>query len=75
MLEARGVAPTLVTLEEARAARTTPPENSPAAIRGRIIRELGWGENACISWDHVRVGGIGGRVIPLRPRSSAPRSR
>jgi proteasome accessory factor A len=61
-LEAEGLAPRLVTPEEAEAAIQTPPANSPAALRGRLIRQLAdEGLPAVASWDQVRTTDAEGR--------------
>lgn len=67
-LEAEGLAPRLVTVEEAEAAIQTPPADSPAALRGRLIRQLAdEGLPAVASWDQVRTTDAEGRrkVISL----------
>jgi proteasome accessory factor A len=67
-LERGGIARTLVSDEEIRAATTTPPEATPARLRGQLIRDLGRSSvPVCVSWDSVRVGGrLRGTVIQLR---------
>lgn len=61
-LEAEGLAPTLVTVEDAERAITTPPEDSPAALRGRLIRQLVDADLPGIaSWDAVRLKGPDGK--------------
>jgi proteasome accessory factor A len=65
-LEAAGVAPALVTDAEIRDARTTPPADTPARVRGRLIRELADRDvKASVSWDSVRIGGEQPRVVRL----------
>jgi proteasome accessory factor A len=66
-LEAAGVAPTLVEPEEVLAAIGVPPEGTPAAIRGRLIRQYAAErERIVASWGVVILGtGPKARVIPL----------
>jgi proteasome accessory factor A len=67
-LERVGIARTLVSADEIEAATTTPPEATPARLRGQLVRDLGRGSlPVCVSWDSVRVGGrLRGKVIRLR---------
>ena len=56
-LERDGLAPTLVTEEEAERAVHEPPEQSPARFRGRWIRDhQGMPMTAAISWDSIHLG-------------------
>ncbi len=66
-LDARGLAPRLVEEADIDAAIETPPEDSPAWVRGRLVQRLARsGTRASVSWQEVRVGGpIGGKVIRL----------
>lgn len=65
-LEAHDIAPDLLDPDEVRAAMTTPPDDSPAALRAEILRGLTDAEGAVrVSWDHVRVGGRFGKIIRL----------
>ncbi|MCA9551900.1 MAG: proteasome accessory factor PafA2 family protein [Myxococcales bacterium] len=68
MLEDRGGAPWLVDEAAVLAALRTPPADSPAMARSRIIKDVRHtGEKIYVSWDSVRVGGrIGGKVIRLQ---------
>jgi hypothetical protein len=47
-----------------------PPEDSPAFVRGGLIRsEAGSGARLIVSWDSAYVGQrLRGKVIPFRPR-------
>lgn len=67
-LERAGIARRVVSEQEVTAARTTPPESTPARLRGALIRDLGQSEaKVTVSWDSVRVGGrLRGKVIRLR---------
>lgn len=67
LLEAEGLAPRVVGLVEVAEAIHTPPPDSPAGIRSRLIRELqDQHEGVKVYWDRVRVGGVvRGRVIRL----------
>ena len=54
-LEQDGLAPTLVTEAEMEHAIVTPPTDSPASLRGRLIRQLvSEGLPGVASWDAVR---------------------
>jgi Pup amidohydrolase len=66
-IESAGLAPMLVTAEEAIAAQREPPPASPARARARVMRELAdAAAKVRVSWDRVRVGKrFGGRVIRL----------
>jgi proteasome accessory factor A len=67
-LERAGIARAVVTEREIQAALTTPPEATPARLRGQLIRELGRSAVPVrVSWDSIRIGGrLRGKVIPLR---------
>jgi len=66
VLEARGLAPILVTPEEAQIASVEPPSTTPARARARLIRDLADVAKVTIGWDRVQIGGrIGGKVIRL----------
>lgn len=61
-LQDEGLAPVLVSAEDAERAITTPPHDSPAALRGRLIRQLADADLPGIaSWDAVRLKGPDGR--------------
>jgi proteasome accessory factor A len=65
-LERIGLAPRLVTVEEARAAIHQPPEASPARLRSRLIREIAQEQKVTVDWGSVRIGGrLRGKVIRL----------
>lgn len=66
-LEQAGVAPRLVQPDEAWAAVDRPPADTPATIRGRIIRQLSDERvPGGIGWDTVRVGtGLRSKVVRL----------
>jgi proteasome accessory factor A len=66
-LEAAGVAPTLVEPEQILEAMATPPAGTPAALRGRLIREYADGSPAVrASWTAVMVADASGvRVVRL----------
>ena len=72
-LERQGLAPILVSEEEAEQAIQTPPENSPAKLRGQWIRRHhGSPVNMEVSWDSVHLGSrLRPKVVPFR----APRSK
>ena len=56
-LEREDLAPVLVTEGEARRAMLEPPDQSPARLRGRWIRDhQGMPMTAAISWDSVHLG-------------------
>ncbi len=64
-LEACGACPTLVGEEEIQQAGRTPPAQSPAAARGRFIREFA-GERLSVNWDFVLLRRrFRKQVIPL----------
>lgn len=66
-LEAAGVAEQLVEPAEIQAAMVTPPANTPARSRGRLIRDFAERDvSVTVSWSHVRLGSrFGGKVIRL----------
>lgn len=66
-LEAAGIAPRLVADEEVARAMVEPPRDTPAAVRGRVVRSLSGGpEPASVDWDSVRIGGtLRGKVVRL----------
>jgi Pup amidohydrolase len=65
-LEAASIAPTLVEPEEVLAAIQVPPQGTPAAIRGRLIRESQGNVPLRAGWNAVIIGeGKGRRVIRL----------
>jgi Pup amidohydrolase len=66
-MERRGIAPALVAPDEVRRAIEVPPEETPARVRGRLIRELaGSRDKVTVSWDSIRIGGrIRGQIIRL----------
>lgn len=60
-LEQDGLAPTLVTDAETEHAIVTPPADSPASLRGRLIRQMAAdGLPGVASWDVVRSKGPDG---------------
>lgn len=77
-LERAGHAPRLVDDDALAVALTTPPEDSPAWTRGRLVARLAQANTpARVSWGEVRVGrGLRGKVIRLdawRARRDAAR--
>jgi Pup amidohydrolase len=66
-LEHTGEFPTLVSDDEIERAMRCPPENTAAALRGRIIKELADSSaRVTVTWDSVRIGSpLGGKVIHL----------
>jgi Pup amidohydrolase len=62
-----GAVSVLVAPEEVERAIVSPPEETPAKIRGRLIRELAAShDRVTVSWDSVRIGGrLRGSVIKL----------
>jgi proteasome accessory factor A len=64
-LDEAGATVRLVGDDEADRARREPPDDTPAADRGALVRELsGLDTEARIGWDHARVGGaMSGRII------------
>lgn len=66
-LERAGVAPVLTDPDDVERAILEPPDETPAKLRGRLVRELsGTGARVAVSWDAVRIGGRGrGRTIRL----------
>jgi proteasome accessory factor A len=74
-LRASGVAQDLLSVEEVALARRNPPLGTPAAVRGRYIREFaGGGEAISANWKAVYIGrGRGTKVIRLSSyRASSP---
>ncbi len=72
-LEREGVAVRLVDDDEIERAMHDPPDGSPAALRGRLVRELRGRLDIRIDWGTVEVGsGSGARIYQLfdarRPR-------
>lgn len=61
-LEARHLAPVLVTPEEARNAWVESPATTPARARARLIRNLADVAKVTVGWNQVKVGG---KVIRL----------
>lgn len=65
-LERAGIVQPALSAAEAEAARHRPPSDSPAWLRGRVMRELAGAARVRMSWNRVRVGGpVKGRVIRL----------
>lgn len=66
-LEEAGIAPRLVSAEEAEAAIDRPPDETPARQRGRLVRELCEDEvPATVGWESVRIGeGLARKVVRL----------
>lgn len=64
-LEARHLAPLLVTPEEARIAWNEAPTTTPARARARLIRNLADVAKVTVGWDRVKIGGPGGKVIRI----------
>ena len=66
-LEARGLAPMIWSAEDIARARETPPQTTPARVRGRVIRDLGRSDmRVRVAWDRIEVGpSVGGTVIRL----------
>jgi len=62
-----GLATVLVEPAEAYRAARTPPSDSPARHRGRMVQQLAaTGAHAHIGWEDVRLGGpLRGKVIPF----------
>jgi hypothetical protein len=61
-LEANGLAPVLVGADEVREATQLPPSSSPAATRGRIIREYSGGPVPVhAGWESIVIGQDWGR--------------
>lgn len=56
-LEREGIAPQLVTAEEARRAVTQPSSPARVRLRSRLVRGLAYeGERMSVSWSSVRIG-------------------
>jgi proteasome accessory factor A len=65
-LEDEGIAPVLVGPAEIERAMHEPPAETPARMRGRLIRELAEDQKVKVDWGSVRVGGlVGGKLIRL----------
>ncbi len=66
-LVAAGLAPRVVAPEEVAAAVHRPPADTPAHVRGRLVRALAGGpQPARIDWDSARIGtALKGRVVRL----------
>ena len=86
MLQAAGLAPTLVSLPEVERATRTPPANSPATMRGHYIREFSSdADELSVNWKRVVIGsGLSAKSIRLarygrrrtqRPAATAAGSR
>lgn len=71
-LERAGIARAVVSEAEVTLAMKTPPEATPARLRGRLIKDLGRSAvPVSVSWDSVRIGGrLRGKVIRLRGEPS-----
>ncbi|MFT7583093.1 MAG: hypothetical protein ACI9MR_004779, partial [Myxococcota bacterium] len=68
-LEDAGLTTRLTTNDDIDHAITTPPRESPAWTRGRLVQRLARsGTNASVSWDSVRVRGPDAKVIYLADR-------
>ncbi len=67
-LERAGETATLVDEDEVRRAILEPPEDTPAFVRGRLIRSAAAsGLRALISWDSATIGRrLRGKVVPFR---------
>lgn len=66
-LEKEGLAPVLVGEDEVDRAIREPPSDTPAKMRGRLVRSIEFsGHRMRVDWDSVRVGGaVLGKVIRL----------
>jgi Pup amidohydrolase len=65
-MEAIGLAPTLVEPEQVLTATTTPPADTPAAMRGRLIHDhAARAQDVAASWSSVRIVS-NGRVRTIR---------
>ena len=66
-LEAAGVAPRVVSEDAVATAMTEAPRDTPAHVRGRLVRILSGGpELASVDWESVQIGGaLRGRVVRL----------
>ncbi|MCK6545293.1 proteasome accessory factor PafA2 family protein [Myxococcota bacterium] len=66
-LERAGLAPIIVDPADVERAILEPPDETPAKLRGRLVRELsGASVPIAVSWDAVRIGGRArGRTIRL----------
>ncbi|HZO12367.1 MAG TPA: proteasome accessory factor PafA2 family protein [Polyangiaceae bacterium] len=67
-LESNGLARRIVGDQEIEEATRTPPEQTPARLRGELIRQVARsGGEGSAGWDRVRLGKrFRGKVIPLR---------
>jgi Pup amidohydrolase len=76
-MEALGLAPTLVEPEQILTATTTPPADTPAAMRGQLIHEHATrAQSVAASWSCVRIVSSG-RVRTIRlsePKADKPAS-
>jgi len=69
-LEAAGAAPTIAEPEEVLEAMTSPPEGTPATIRGRLIREFAASSQAVrASWSSIIVPARSGTQVIHLSRS------
>lgn len=75
-LKSSGIVVEILGAEEIEHARRNPPAGTPAAVRGRYIREFTADEEeVAVSWHAVYLGtSRDGRVVPLVP-THAPASR
>ncbi len=65
-LEREDLAPRMVTPDEAREAIRRPPQDTPARLRSRLIRELAGEGKVTVDWGSVRIGGrFRGKVVRL----------
>lgn len=66
-IEAHGLAPMIWPAEDIEQARRTPPQTTPARVRGRVIRDLSRSDaRVKVAWDRIEVGpAVGGTVIRL----------
>jgi proteasome accessory factor A len=67
-MEKAGLARQIVTEAEIAAAMRSPPDSTPARLRGQLIRSLGaTALPVRVSWETIRIGGrFRGKVIRLR---------
>lgn len=67
-MEKAGVARKIVTDAEITEAMRTPPQSTPARLRGQLIKSLGASALPIrVSWETIRIGGrLRGKVIRLR---------
>ena len=65
-LEGEELAPRLVSPDEAHEAIRRPPQETPARLRSRLIRDLAQEQKVTVDWGSVRIGGrFRGKVIRL----------